>query len=137
VKSSAIYLLHLQGLKAVLYSLHPGNGVTSVSFTRSVAIKQTRRHVSEDLNLHQYLSGSLKFGSVCFLSLKLFQVENLQPLLSSKLMHRCILCIYLLTFTYTCSQNTTNNRWYLYVICITVQYTRTCFGLVNGPSSGY
>lgn len=85
LNSSAIYLLDLRSLKAVLYGWHRWNGVTSVSFTTYVAIKQTRRHLSEDLNLHQYLSGSLKFGSVCFLSFKLFRVENLQPLLSSKL----------------------------------------------------
>ena len=29
-------------------------------------------------------------------------------------------------------RNTTINRWYHYVICITVQYTTTCFGLING-----
>ena len=46
---------------------------------------------------------------------------------------RCIICMYLHIHAV---RNTTINRWYHYVICITVQYTMTCFGLINGPSSG-
>ena len=46
---------------------------------------------------------------------------------------QCIICMYLHIHAV---RNTTINRWYHYVIYITVQYTTTCFGLINGPSSG-
>ena len=46
---------------------------------------------------------------------------------------QCIICMYLHIYSV---RNTTINRWYHYVIYITVQYTTTCFGLINGPSSG-
>ena len=51
------------------------------------------------------------------------------PVVLSQIL-QCIICMYL-----HIHRNTTINRWYHYVIYITVQYT-TCFGPTNGPSSG-
>ena len=54
------------------------------------------------------------------------------PVVLSQIL-QCIICMYLHIYSV---RNTTMNRWYHYVIYITVQYTTTCFGLINGPSSG-
>ena len=54
------------------------------------------------------------------------------PVVLSQIL-QCIMCMYLLVHIHAV-RNTTINRWYHYVIWITVQHT-TCFGLINGPSS--
>ena len=53
------------------------------------------------------------------------------PVVLSQIL-QCIICMYLHIYSV---RNTIINRLYHYVIYFTVQYTTTCFGLINGPSS--
>ena len=102
--------------------------------TLPISCMQIHERFPQNRQNYTYVSDITKCHSTetgLFANIHTIVLRCVIPVVLSQIL-QCIICMYLHIYSV---RNTTIKRWYHYVIYITVQYTTTCFGLINGPSS--